>query len=171
MIDILAWSTLGLALATVFLAVAAWRSAQAARDAADSAERSLLVHGVPLIFGWQVKRTDGGRMEAVVEAVGAGVGLNVVAELRQDGVLLGATPQIAAVPAPWSEPPIDFGDPGFMVDPSKEHAVHTTYFDIAGNRYRTVRRSLPGGQGELAVFERQRPGSADWEWEPLLRQT
>lgn len=154
------------ALATLGVALVTLSSARAARRAADAAERSILLQSVPVIFGWEAKRTGGGRTEVKLRAVGHGSGFNISAEVRQDGVSLGATPTVSHLEGGSEEPARDTVPPCGLVDERRGHEVVTTYRDAAGNSYRTVRRSLPGGVGELTAFQRRRPDSDSWE--PML---
>jgi len=66
-------------------------SAKAAARAADAAERSLLLHSVPVVFGWKAQSTGGSRTDVALKAVGRGVALNVTAEVHEDGTSFGST--------------------------------------------------------------------------------
>jgi len=144
------------------------RAADAAARSASTLERTVLLSGVPFVFGWRTDHTPTGVPVVRLEAVGFGVAYNITATVSQ-GAASASTKRISHFQSPKVEATVLWPNE-FDLDTSADHEVVVEYQDADGASYRSTRVSLSSGEGH-ATLERRQRGARSNDWETLLAFT
>ena len=155
--------TIGYVIYTAILSSHASSSAQSAKESAAATERGVLLQVMPLVFGYEVRNTGGGKTEVVLFAIGDSPAFNVVVEVLQ-GANRGRAGPMALFDPGMLPQNVDLSS-GFDFMPLLQYVVEVSYYDALGNGYRTRRTSFITGQSETHVdrFEEDRS-----EWVQLV---
>ena len=142
-------------------------SARATERSALTAERGLILQAMPLVFGHKVKVKaaggEHGRTEVTLFGFGQMPAFQVCVDVRQDDNKGYAGPLDHHDPTRGPRS-IDLDAAFQLVDYDHPYDVEVTYQDALGTWYRTIRRSMRGGQSLSSV---ERLGNDD-KWEMLV---